>query len=628
MSPKQKANAIKSDWREYVLGPSGPLVEPVRVAVVPWDAKELKPSSIKWRRPRDMESLPVEEGQGLLLDFGVKTAGFVYLESESGTDFGLDVQFGPDIRLVIFEDKIKYSSGAGCFCDEKFRAFRYLKVRSCGGAGLTARIRVQFTGWRGDYKGHFYCSDDVLNRIWYTGAYTIQLCTQPHELSGTYNHLLPAKYGDFPKNWRSPHGQYVIWDGPRRDREVWIGDIWPESHGLLHSFHAPEAIKSSLLAVSVRQTPSGQIPGSGITLQAFAEYSCWWLALLDHYHLMTDDRAFLREVESNIKRAVDWLLGELASNNGYLHINHRQTWAWTLMRRGTVTGSQCVAVAALEGGARVLGLLGDKTRATKALKAAKRLRGQVAKELWKEKEGVFRDCLNPPDGVERVSCDSNALASLFGVASEGQSQRSMAYLQKHLWTPFGTRTIVPPEPEENWNWAHNHNVWPFVVGLELEARFERGHRSSGLELMRACWGNMIAKGATAFWEMVGGEDGDFVTHRRVADVQGPSWDSWDSYSHGWSAAPTTVLPRYVLGVRPLQPGFARFRVEPWLGDLEFAEGQVPTPHGPIAIRVERVARKGAQVLLEVPQGTVAEVVTSGGKLMECRAGYHELQTER
>lgn len=620
---KTKGLSLQDSWKQYVLSPAEPLVRPKRVAIVPWRADELRPESIQWREPGDMEELPVAPNEALLLDFGVKTAGFLFLQSKTATDFGIDLQFGPDIRLVIFEDHVRYSSGAGCFTDTKFRAFRFLKMRSAAGAGISVCTQVQFTGYRGDYRGHFLCSDELLNRIWYTGAYTVQLCTQPHELSGTYNHLLPKQYGDFPANWRSPYGQYVIWDGPRRDREIWIGDMWPESHSLLYSFHFPDAIKSSLHVAAVRQFENGAIPGSGITLQNFAEYSCWWLVLVDRLFELTADRGFVMELEEHTVRCADWLLKELDSNGGYLHINHRQTWAWTLQRRGTVTGSQCVAVAALRGAARLLRMSGRMSEAEKCDVAGKKLADQVSRELWREDAGVFRDCLNPPDGVDRVSCDSNALASLFHVAGAEQSARSMRYLEENLWTPFGTRTIHPPEPEEGWNWAHNHNVWPFVVGLELEARFERGHTSSAMQLLRNCWGNMINKGANCFWEMVGGEDGDFVTHRRIADIQGPSWDTWDSYSHGWSAGPTYMTQAYILGIRPLEPGFSKFLINPRLSDLEFAEGTIPTPKGPISIRIERVSGGKNRIQIEVPDGLIGIFRTREETETQHGAGYHE-----
>lgn len=616
--------AAKSNWRDYIPGPDGPMVSPVRAAIVPWDPGAMRETGVEWREIGDLEEIPAGDDKGLLLDFGVKTTGFLYFEAPGFTDFGLDIQFGPDLRLIFFEDVVKYSSGAGCFRDDKFRALRFVKLRCGGGSGIRVRVRVEFTAWRGEYKGYFHCSDDLLNRIWHTGIYTIQLCTQPHELSGCYTHMLPRMYGDFPRHWRSPYGRYAIWDAPRRDREVWIGDMWPESQGLLHSFGAAEAVKTSLYAVAVRQREDGLIPGSGITMQPFSEYACWWLVLLDHLHLMTDDNAFMEDMKPYLQRSVDWLLKELRDYDGFLNIGHRQTWAWTLMRRGAVTGSQAVAVAALEGGARILRQLGDRNRAEQASRSAASLRKLINTKLWDNDKGVYIDCLTPPDGVQRVSCDSNSLVPLFGISGDGETRRCFEYLGTHLWSPFGTRTIIPPEPEANNNWAHNHNVWPFVVGLELEARFVRGHRDTAMELMRSCWGNMIQQGASCFWEMVDGETGDFVTHRRISDLQDPAWDTWDSYSHGWSAAPSHLMQAHILGIRPISPGFATFQVNPWLSDLDFAEGQVPTPHGPISVKLQRTGDGRIALDLEVPEATEGHLQPDNGTPLILGPGPHHV----
>ena len=59
-----------------------------------------------------------------------------------------------------------------------------------------------------------------------------------------------------------------------------------------------------------------------------------------------------------------------------------------------------------------------------------------------------------------------------------------------------------------------------------------------------------------------------------------------SHCHGWSATPSRDLPLYTLGVRPAQPGFAEAVIAPCLGDLAFARGAVPTPHGLIEVSVD------------------------------------------
>jgi hypothetical protein len=53
--------------------------------------------------------------------------------------------------------------------------------------------------------------------------------------------------------------------------------------------------------------------------------------------------------------------------------------------------------------------------------------------------------------------------------------------------------------------------------------------------------------------------------------------------HGWSSTPTWDLVTHVLGISPAEPGYASVRVDPRLGDLEWARAVVPTPHGPITV---------------------------------------------
>ncbi len=68
-----------------------------------------------------------------------------------------------------------------------------------------------------------------------------------------------------------------------------------------------------------------------------------------------------------------------------------------------------------------------------------------------------------------------------------------------------------------------------------------------------------------------------------------SWtECWfgGTVSHGWSSTPTRDLVQRVLGVTPGEPGFVTARIEPNLGDLQWARGVVPTPFGPITISVE------------------------------------------
>ena len=106
-----------------------------------------------------------------------------------------------------------------------------------------------------------------------------------------------------------------------------------------------------------------------------------------------------------------------------------------------------------------------------------------------------------------------------------------------------------------------------------------------LDSIRQHWGFMIDEGACTFWEMWSLRTGRLTR----------------SHCHGWSAAPTYFLSAEVLGIHPLSPGFSRIRFSPRMGDLDEAEGIVPTPHGLITVKLWK---KNGEVFgnIEVPDG--------------------------
>ncbi len=255
-----------------MLTPKDRVVQPTQVAHVPKDPTKWNPETFDWKpnSPKAFVVLPQNSDEALLVDFGLKIAGHLILHSnekqEVKQSFQMNCVLGPVLDLAKIDSTLQYDSECGIWRDSSFKALRYLLLSTNDSTPRQLGFESELTHWPHPYEGWFRCSDDQLNRIWYTGAYTIQICTHPHEESGCYLHPIPREYGDFPRNWRSKYGTYVIWDAPRRDREVWIGDMWPECLSLLYSFRAPEVMKTSLHAVATRQKPDGQIPGSGITL--------------------------------------------------------------------------------------------------------------------------------------------------------------------------------------------------------------------------------------------------------------------------------------------------------------------------------------------------------------------------
>src|SRR5262249_32830184 len=80
-----------------------------------------------------------------------------------------------------------------------------------------------------------------------------------------------------------------------------------------------------------------------------------------------------------------------------------------------------------------------------------------------------------------------------------------------------------------------------------------------------------------------------------------------SLAHGYAGAPTYFLSTLALGVRPVGPGFSRFLVSPSPATgLDWADGVVPSPRGPIAVSWAR-ASQAFNLSVTVPPASVATV---------------------
>jgi len=90
-------------------------------------------------------------------------------------------------------------------------------------------------------------------------------------------------------------------------------------------------------------------------------------------------------------------------------------------------------------------------------------------------------------------------------------------------------------------------------------------------------------------------------------------EAWDpaykpnlDWNHAWGAVPGNVIPRKLMGIEPLEPGFRRIAVRPRTASLTWAKIKHPSPLGPIALAVTNDHR-GWRAELDVPEGVVAEV---------------------
>ena len=104
----------------------------------------------------------------------------------------------------------------------------------------------------------------------------------------------------------------------------------------------------------------------------------------------------------------------------------------------------------------------------------------------------------------------------------------------------------------------------------LEALYLHGEDQYALELMSAThdrsWWHMIELGSTMTLE------GWDLKYKNNLD-----------WNHAWGAVPGNIIPRYLLGIRPLEAGYKKVLIQPQVGNLQRVSGRVPTLHGPLNV---------------------------------------------
>jgi len=190
------------------------------------------------------------------------------------------------------------------------------------------------------------------------------------------------------------------------------------------------------------------------------------------------------------------------------------------------------------------------------------------------KRGVYRDGI----GTDHASLHANAAALAFGLVSRKDAKRVAQYCISK-----GMACSV------------------YFAQYLLEGLFKAGEADAALALMTASgdrsWLGMMDFGSTTTMEAWA------VKYKPNLDL-----------CHAWGTAPLNVISRFVLGVTPMEPGFAKIRVRPQVGSLTRVEGKVPTAKGPVNVRVE-----GGMLTVDVPAPARVEWA---GKIHDVAAGHY------
>lgn len=384
------------------------------------------------------------------------------------------------------------------------------------------------------YQGSFHCSDTRLDSIWATAAYTVHLNMQNY-----------------------------LWDGVKRDRLVWVGDMHPEVMTIANVFGDFDVVKKSL--DFARDT--SPLPG---WMNGIAAYSMWWVLIHRDLYMHTGDIDYLKAQIEYMRRLFEVLSEGMDGNRENLQGGMRLL-DWPTSEKPDVihTGYQSLMVMAMEAGTQIGEWTGDKTMKKLCSDTLKKLRRHV-----------------PPSYDNKQAA---AMLILSGLSKDRKKDGA---------------TIA----------ANGANGFSTFFGYYmLEALASAGLYDEAQNILSDYWGAMLDLGATTFWE-----DLNYSEALRAARIDEPvppgafdiHADSGaycyvghrHSFCHGWASGAAPWLTRYVLGVRPLAPGFSELSVEPHIGNLEWVEGTVPTPFGIVTVRHERSSDGKVHSTIDAPEG--------------------------
>lgn len=381
--------------------------------------------------------------------------------------------------------------------------------------------------------GSFACSDPLLNRIWDVGAHTIQLNFQTH-----------------------------LWDGIKRDRLVWAGDIHPMVSGIQAVFGPNQVLPRSLDFIR-DMSPSDR------WMNNICGFSLWWIIVQERWYQYTGDRSYLEQQGDYLAMLVAKVADQVAED-GREHFDGGMRfidWPSFGDDEALTEGLQALVVLAMAAAERMLHILGWPEAAGQA--------GQVRARAAARNQG----------------------------SSHVKSVRALRVLAG----------LTPIEEAAALGDGGAKGLTAYLGYYVLEALGRAGDVTAALALIREFWGAMVERGATSFWEefdlewLEGSGRIDELTPEGVRDLHGDTGRFGHtgfrkSLCHGWSSGPTGFLTEHVLGIRPLAPGCTRLLVAPQLGDLDWASGRYPTPLGMVSVHHSRSADGSIVSQIEAPPG--------------------------
>lgn len=248
----------------------------------------------------DPEKMIINGPGFIVLDFGRELCGGIRIITniQSGQKEGgkIRIRFGESVSETYSD--VKSSSATNnhalrdfetelvAFADESFgnTGFRFVRIDFLEKSTTFNPIKnIYAKEYYHDYKPvkSFHSNDELLNQIYETCVHTITLCMQNR-----------------------------IWDGIKRDRLVWIGDMEPEIHAILHVYGNVPLIEETIKTAVI----SNPMP---CWINNIPSYSTWFLLIMYDIYMYQKDAAFIDRYKDYIDAIIDMVDKSIKDDGSY-----------------------------------------------------------------------------------------------------------------------------------------------------------------------------------------------------------------------------------------------------------------------------------------------------------------------
>ncbi|KAH7378571.1 Six-hairpin glycosidase [Cadophora sp. MPI-SDFR-AT-0126] len=485
--------------------------------------------------------------------------------------------------------------------DNQRGGFRYMSLihNSTGTVELDA-VSIQFTAmphWPDNglknYSGYFNCDDELLNRIWYAGAYTCQLCTIDPKHGNTLNDFTATSFDPSKpiKAWYAnttiSNGSSTLVDGAKRDRLIWPGDMTIELPTVFVSTNDLPTIRDGIDLVFQLQQHNGALPYVGLqAIPAVSDtYHLHGLGALYSYYMYSGDKAYVQSLWNKWKLGLEYSINKTDSS-GLMNVTLTNDWG-RLGQGGHNIAANAFLFHTIQLGLQLASSLNDDAVTTRWAKTAAGIEAAANKLLWDDGAKMYRDnettTLMPQDG--------NVWAIVSGLADTPSKKQLISAALTKRWGKYGAISVE----------IRNY-VAPFIGSVELWAHALAGNHDTMHKLIRLQWGFMLDGQRMTNSTFIEGYDAN-----GVLTWPGYEYDQRVSHAHGWATGPTSALTFYTAGLQILSAGGKTWRIAPGLANLSRAEAGFETPLGQFSVSTKKGSRGEVSVSFSTPAGTSGEV---------------------